>query len=79
MDHLALDYIQLGPEYSPLVELAIRLGYTVSLCRNEQGLEGDSHYRINNGLGRYNEGGNLVDSLAFMIKRDMLAVTTPTT
>jgi hypothetical protein len=78
MQHSALDYIHLDSEHSPLVELAIRLGYKVSFCRNEQSLERvSSHYRIDNGLGRYSEGENLVDALAFMIKRDMLSVTTP--
>ena len=77
MYHSTSDYIHLDPEYSPLVELAIRLGYTVSRCNGQGGEGASSQYRVDNGLGRYSEGENLVDALAFMIKRDMLSVTTP--
>lgn len=69
-------YVQLTPEYSSLVELATRLGYSVYLCHSEQ-QERPTRYRIDDRLGRHCESKDLIDGLAFMIKRDMLAVTTP--
>jgi hypothetical protein len=68
--------VRLTSEYSPLVELATRLGYRVYLCQNRQ-RKSATYYRIDDRMGRYSESKDLVDALAFMIKRDMLAVTTP--
>jgi hypothetical protein len=68
--------IRLMSEYSPLVELAMRLGYRVYLCPGRQ-RGSEEYYRIDDRLGRYSESRDLVDALAFMIKRDMLAVSTP--
>lgn len=71
-----LEDIRLTSEYSPLVELATRLGYRVHLCQSRR-RENATYYRIDDGLGRDHESGDLVDALAFMIKRDLLSVTTP--
>ncbi|HTK07036.1 MAG TPA: hypothetical protein VL485_07705 [Ktedonobacteraceae bacterium] len=77
MQEQLMTAVRLAPEYSPLVELATRLGYSVYIYpAGERGRM--ARYRVDNRLGRYNESDNLMDALAFMIKREMLAVTTPT-
>ena len=75
-----MEYIQLTSEHSPLVELATRLGYVVYCGHSEHSLQGrHPHYHIDNGLGRYSDGDDLVDVLTFMIKRDLLSITSPVT
>ena len=75
-----MEYIQLTPEHSPLVELATRLGYAVYCDHSEHSLQATQpHYHIDNGLGRYCDGDDLVDILTFMIKRDLLSITSPVT
>ncbi len=78
------EYTQLPPEHSPLIELATRLGYvvysyTTTPPNNSKTCLGSPlpHYRIDDGLGRSSDSNDLVDALAFMIKRDMLSITSP--
>lgn len=72
------EFRDMKPEEHPLVELAVRLGYTVTLVKQEVAPgEIMTLYRVDNGMGRSNEGDRLVDALAFTIKRDVMSVTTP--